>query len=199
MQYLPIVEHFLSIQGEGTYHGYPAYFIRTAGCEVGCHWCDTKHSWGQEGYPLRAVDTLAEEAAKSGASLAVVTGGEPLHHDLNALTEALKKEGLASHIETSGAYPLTGNWHWICVSPKKFKPPLDDLLRKANELKVVIHHPSDIEWAEENQKKTPKACKLFLQPEWSRKELMMRYITDYIKKKPIWCVSLQTHKILGVQ
>ena len=198
MATLPIVEHFLSIQGEGLYQGTASYFIRTAGCEVGCHWCDTKNSWDQQKHPHLPVDFLADEAAKSKVSRVVVTGGEPLQHDLNALTRALKKRSLATHIETSGGYPLTGSWQWICVSPKKFKAPRTDLLQKANELKVVIYHPSDVLWAEENRKQISETCALFLQPEWSRRKKIMPILANYVKKNPQWRVSLQNHKILNV-
>ena len=195
---LPIVEHFFSLQGEGAHQGRSAYFIRTAGCDIGCHWCDTKESWTEQGYPSLPVDQLAQAARRSGAAMAVVTGGEPLQHDLSDLSAALRKEGLSTHIETSGAYPLTGEWDWICVSPKKFRPPLDEVLQQADELKVVVFHPSDFSWAEQNRKKVPRKSRLFLQPEWSKRSKITPLVVDYIKRCPVWRASLQTHKIMGV-
>jgi 7-carboxy-7-deazaguanine synthase len=196
---LPIMEAFYTIQGEGAYTGHAAYFIRTAGCTVGCHWCDVKESWDAAVHPLQSVEEIADEAARHPARLAVVTGGEPLEHDLTALCDALKAKGFRLHIETSGASPLSGKWDWICLSPKKFKEPLPDVLAQCDEFKPVIFHPSDIKWAENfvSLLKNPDV-KLFLQPEWSKREALMPTIVEYVKEHPQWQVSLQTHKYMNI-
>lgn len=195
---LPVMESFYTIQGEGYNTGVAAYFIRTAGCDVGCHWCDVKESWTREGHPVKTVDELVAEAQQQPARTVVITGGEPLMYDLTALTTALENAGFNLCLETSGAYPLSGNWHWICLSPKKFKAPVPDFHRKAHELKMVIYNRHDLQWAEEHAALVAPGCKLYLQPEWSKREQMMPLIVDYVKKNPKWKISLQTHKYLDI-
>lgn len=196
---LPIMEVFYSIQGEGKHTGKAAFFIRLAGCDVGCHWCDVKESWDKEKHPLRDIKELAKEAKQSGAPIVIITGGEPTIYPLNKLTEMLKKEGLLVHLETSGAYSITGEFDWICVSPKKRKAPLPESLQQADELKVVIYNKDDFKWAEQNAHWVEEKCALFLQPEWSKADVVMPRITEYIKNRPQWRVSLQTHKYLNIR
>lgn len=195
---LPVMEQFYTIQGEGMHSGKAAYFIRLAGCDVGCHWCDVKESWELNGYPVLDVELLAKEAKKSGAPMAVITGGEPAMHGLSAITKAIANEGLILHLETSGAYPITGKFDWICVSPKKRKPPLKESLAKADELKVVIYNRDDLSWAEKNATLVSAKCKLLLQPEWSKADKVMPLVVDYVKKHPRWQISLQSHKYMNV-
>lgn len=195
---LPLMEAFYTIQGEGFHSGKAAYFIRLGGCDVGCHWCDVKESWDASQYPSVKVENIASEADKYPARLAVVTGGEPLMYNLSYLCEALHNKGFQTNIETSGAYPLSGHWDWICFSPKKFKAPLPEIYTKANELKVVIYNKSDFKWAESFIEKVNKDCKLFLQPEWDRSEIMLPQIIDYVKSNPHWEISLQIHKFMDI-
>lgn len=195
---LPVMERFYTIQGEGAHSGTPAYFIRTAGCDVGCVWCDVKESWHTEGYPIINVEALAADAKASGTRVVVVTGGEPAMYPLDGLTTALQQNGLRTHIETSGAHPMSGNWHWICFSPKKFKSPQPDIYALAHELKVVVFNKHDFKWAEEHAAKVNDKCRLFLQPEWSKAEEMLPLIIDYIKENPQWSISLQTHKYMNI-
>ncbi|MFI5222340.1 MAG: 7-carboxy-7-deazaguanine synthase QueE [Bacteroidia bacterium] len=195
---MPVMEHFYTIQGEGFHSGKPAYFIRLAGCDVGCVWCDVKESWDASKHPLMSVDELATVAKKSGAKLVVITGGEPLMHDLTILTKALHKKKLKVNIETSGAYSLTGKIDWVCVSPKKFKAPLKKVLKEADELKVIIFNKTDFKWAEEHAGKVSKSCNLFFQPEWSKSEQMLPLITEYVKQNPKWRISLQVHKFMKI-
>jgi 7-carboxy-7-deazaguanine synthase len=197
-QSLPLMEDFYTIQGEGFYQGSAAYFIRLGGCEVRCVWCDVKDSWDVNAHPKTDVSQIAEKAKASGSKIVVVTGGEPSMHDLTALTAALKSAGLSTHIETSGAYPLTGQWDWVCFSPKKFKPPHPSVSHKANELKVVIFHKSDLAWAEEFARQVGTACELYLQPEWSKEKEILPLIIDYVKNHPQWKISLQVHKYMDV-
>jgi organic radical activating enzyme len=192
------MESFLTIQGEGFHQGAAAYFIRTGGCDVGCVWCDVKASWPMTGHTERSPDELAAEAQRAGAKIVVITGGEPLMHDLTTLTTMIREAGLRTHLETSGSYPLSGNWNWICLSPKKFKRPLPEIIPQADELKVVVYNRSDFDWAEEYAGQVSPHCKLFLQPEWSRAAEMTPLITDYIMQNPRWHVSLQLHKYLGL-
>ncbi len=192
------MEHFYTIQGEGIHSGSAAYFIRLAGCDVGCHWCDVKESWEINGHPIIEIETLVTQAKKSKAPIAVITGGEPAMHNLDAITKAIKKTGLATHIETSGAYPIIGKFDWICVSPKKRKPPLKESLAKADELKVVIYNKDDFSWAEKNAAMVSKKCKLLLQPEWSKADKIMPLIVNYVKAHPKWQVSLQSHKYMQI-
>lgn len=195
---LPVMEHFYTIQGEGFHQGKAAYFIRLAGCDVGCVWCDVKESWDAGKYGVLSIDYLKNEVRKYFAPIVVITGGEPLLYDLTKLTRALHAEGKRNHVETSGAYPLSGEWDWICVSPKKFKPPLPGVVKNANELKVIIYNNSDFEWAEKYEKSVSADCELFLQPEWSREKEMLPLIVDYVKDHPQWMISLQIHKYLQV-
>ncbi len=195
---LPVMEHFYTIQGEGAYTGHAAYFIRLGGCDVGCVWCDVKESWDADKHPNYTVGEMVNWVKAAGAKLAVITGGEPLMHQLDELTEALKAAGIQTNIETSGSSPLSGKWDWICVSPKKFKAPLDEVVKQANELKVVVFNKSDFEWAEKYAAMVNKDCKLFLQPEWDKSAQVMPLIIDYVKANPQWHISLQTHKYLNI-
>lgn len=198
VQTLPLMEHFCTLQGEGRYVGHASYFLRLGGCDVGCVWCDVKESWDASKHPRVSVGNMVDNVLKSGVNIAVITGGEPLLHDLDTLTAALKDKGIRTHIETSGSSPLTGNWDWICLSPKKFKAPLDDVLKAANELKVVVYHPSDLKWAAEHAARVSDTCLLYLQPEWGRREEMTPLIINFIKENPRWVLSLQTHKYLNI-
>jgi organic radical activating enzyme len=195
---LPIMESYLTLQGEGFHQGKPAYFIRTGGCDVGCFWCDVKQSWPLTGHSLMSVEALVEEAGASGAEIVVVTGGEPLMHDLKELTTSLQIAGLKTHLETSGTYTLTGDWNWICLSPKKFKPPLDEIMSQAHELKVIVYNQSDFDWGERYAALVTGDCRLFLQPEWSHEKEMIPLITDYIMQHPRWRISVQLHKYLNL-
>jgi len=195
---LPVMESFYTIQGEGFHQGKAAYFIRLGGCDVGCVWCDVKDSWDADRHPKLNVENIVGEALKHPARLAVVTGGEPLMHDCSALTADLHKAGFTTNIETSGSYPLTGIWDWICLSPKKFKAPLPEILPLANELKVVIYNKSDFAWAEKYAELVTSGCKLYLQPEWEKSALVTPMIIDYILKNPKWEFSLQIHKYINV-
>lgn len=195
---LPLMEDFYTIQGEGFYQGSAAYFIRLGGCDVGCVWCDVKESWDASAHPLVSVGEMARKAKDSGAQIVVVTGGEPVMYDLTALTDVLKASGLRTHLETSGAYPITGTWDWICFSPKKFKAPNDSVLTKANELKVIVYNKSDLAWGEEFASLVNDKCHLFLQPEWSKEKEVLPLIIEYVKSNPKWQVSLQVHKYMNI-
>jgi 7-carboxy-7-deazaguanine synthase len=194
---LPLMEEFYTIQGEGFHTGTAAYFVRIGGCDVGCHWCDVKESWNAAVHPPTPVDIIVANASKYSETV-VVTGGEPLTWDMTALTEKLKKNGRKVHIETSGAYQLTGTWDWICLSPKKNKLPTQTVYDMADELKVIIHNKHDFIFAEEQAEKVNQNAILFLQPEWSKKEEMTPQIVDYVMNNPKWRVSLQTHKYLNI-
>ncbi|HSY75651.1 MAG TPA: 7-carboxy-7-deazaguanine synthase QueE [Bacteroidia bacterium] len=196
---LPVMECFYSIQGEGMHTGKAAFFIRLAGCDVGCHWCDVKESWDKNKHSEIEIEQLVKEATQSGAPIVIITGGEPTMYSLSTLTQSLKKEGLAVHLETSGAYIIDGEFDWICLSPKKLKPPLKESLQKADELKVVIYNKDDFNWAHQNALDVKEGCILFLQPEWSKASNAMPWITEYIKNTPNWRVSLQTHKYLNIR
>jgi organic radical activating enzyme len=195
---LPVMEDFYTLQGEGFHQGKAAYFIRLAGCDVGCVWCDVKDSWDVSKHPMKSISHLVELVKETPANIVVITGGEPLMHDLTFLTSSLQESGLQTHIETSGAYPLTGSWNWICLSPKKFKAPLPEVVKKADELKVVIYHKSDFDWAEKYAAQVSKGCKLYLQPEWDKAAEVTPLIIDYIKAHPEWQLSLQVHKYINV-
>jgi len=195
---LPVMEAFYTLQGEGFHQGRAAYFIRLAGCDVGCVWCDVKESWDRDLYPEKSVEEIVEEAKKYPGKLIVITGGEPTLHNLDNLTQNLKKEGFEVNIETSGSSPLTGKWDWICLSPKKFKPPVPEILPMANELKIVIFNQSDFAWAEKFAALVSPSCKLYLQPEWNKAEKVTPLIVDYIKSNPRWQLSLQIHKYINV-
>jgi 7-carboxy-7-deazaguanine synthase len=195
---LPVMEHFYTLQGEGFHTGTPAYFIRLAGCDVGCTWCDVKESWDAGAYGRFAPAEIAAWAAASGARRVVITGGEPLMYPLDHLCDALHRSGLRVHLETSGAYPLSGTWDWICVSPKKFRPALAEVVARAHELKAIIFHDSDMDWAAGQAAPVSAGCQLFLQPEYSRIDRVMPAMIDYVKQHPEWRISLQTHKYLNI-
>jgi organic radical activating enzyme len=194
---LPLMEEFYTIQGEGYHKGTAAYFIRIGGCDVGCHWCDVKESWNAATHPPTAIEGIAENARKHSNTI-VVTGGEPLSWDMAPLTAALKARGLQIHIETSGAYPLSGIWDWICLSPKKNKLPVGNIHEKADELKVIVYNKHDLVFAEEQAAQVSASCILYLQPEWSVREKVTPMIVDYVMAHPKWRVSLQTHKYLNI-
>jgi len=194
---LPLMEEFYTIQGEGFHTGTAAYFIRIGGCDVGCHWCDVKESWNAELHPPTSVDLIVNNAF-AYADTVVITGGEPLIWDMTLLTSELKNKNLKVHIETSGAYPLSGSWDWICLSPKKNKLPTKTVYDNAHELKVIIHNKHDFIFAEEQAELVNNNAILFLQPEWSKKEEMTPLIVDYVMNNPKWRVSLQTHKYLNI-
>ncbi|MEY3399472.1 MAG: hypothetical protein RL220_2066 [Bacteroidota bacterium] len=197
-QFLPVMETFYTLQGEGYHAGVPAYFIRVGGCDVGCVWCDVKESWDASKHPVSDVEVLARNVDASGARVCVVTGGEPAMYNLEPLTRALRHHGIRTHIETSGVYPVTGDWDWITFSPKKFKAPYESIYQLADELKVIVFHPSDLSWAEEHAAKVSPECMLFLQAEWDKKERSYPLILEYIGKNPQWRLSMQVHKYLGV-
>jgi len=199
----PVMESFYTLQGEGAHQGRAAYFIRLGGCDVGCTWCDVKDSWDASNHPIYNVDEIIAKAEAemnnlASKKLAVITGGEPLLHQLDALTAALQAKGFETNMETSGSSPLSGHWNWICLSPKKFKQPLPEIVPLANELKVVVFNKHDFEWAESFAKQVSPTCKLYLQPEWDKKELVTPLIIDYIKAHPQWQLSLQIHKYINV-
>ena len=201
----PVMEHYYTLQGEGVHTGKAAYFIRLGGCDVGCVWCDVKDSWDASAHLVMSTDEIVNVVAKPAyrtgrhkGRIAVITGGEPAMHDLTALCEALHAAGFKIHIETSGAYPLSGDLDWVTLSPKKFKAPLAECMIKADELKVVIYHSSDFEWAEEHAAMVSHACKLYLQPEWSKREVITPLIIDYVKQHPQWQLSLQMHKYINI-
>lgn len=195
---LPVMEHFYTLQGEGFHQGKAAYFIRLGGCDVGCVWCDVKESWDVEKHPKLKVESLKLKVLKTPAEMVVITGGEPLMHNLDELTKALQSAGLETNIETSGAHPLSGSWNWICLSPKKFKAPLPEILPFANELKVVVFNQSDFDWAEKYAALVSPDCKLYLQPEWDKAAVVTPMIIEYIKQNPKWELSLQIHKYINV-
>lgn len=194
---VPLMEEFYTIQGEGYHTGKAAYFIRIGGCDVGCHWCDVKESWNPNLHPPTEIEKIADHAS-AYADTVVVTGGEPLTWNMGPLTKSLRERGLKIHVETSGAYPLSGEWDWICLSPKKTAPPKLEFYPAADELKVIVHNFHDLKWAEEHSRHVKADCKLFLQPEWSKREQMMPHIVDYVMKNPRWRISLQTHKYIGI-
>ncbi len=194
---LPLMEEFYTIQGEGYHKGTAAYFIRIGGCDVGCHWCDVKESWNADLHPPTDTNTIVTKAI-AYSNVIVVTGGEPLTWDMTVLTDTLKRKGATTHIETSGAYPLTGTWDWVCLSPKKTKLPVTEIYNKANELKCIIYNKDDFKFAEEQAAQVSNDCILYLQPEWSVREKVIPLIVEYVMKKPEWKVSLQTHKYLNI-
>jgi organic radical activating enzyme len=196
-QIVPLMEAFYTIQGEGYHKGSAAYFVRIGGCDVGCHWCDVKESWDAEKHPPTEISKIIEQA-RQHADTIVITGGEPLMWNMNPLTQGLQEKNMATHIETSGAYPLSGQWDWICLSPKKRMLPLDAIYPKADELKVIIYNQNDFVFAEEQAAKVNSKCKLYLQPEWSKRDQVIPEIVDYVLKKPKWKASLQTHKYMNI-
>jgi organic radical activating enzyme len=198
MNALPVMEAFYTLQGEGFHQGKAAVFIRLAGCDVGCHWCDVKESWEVKGYPVVPVKDLVRQVRDYESDIAVITGGEPLMHDLGPLTRELRSAGFKTHIETSGAHPLSGEWDWVCLSPKKFKPALSPIYSSVDELKIIIYNKSDLEWANSHKERINSACKLYLQPEWGRSDKVLPLMIDYVKKNPEWEVSLQIHKFMRI-
>lgn len=194
---LPLMEQFYTIQGEGFHKGTAAYFIRIGGCDVGCHWCDVKESWNADLHPPTHIETIALEAQKFSDTI-VITGGEPLTWDMGPLTSRLKELQMKIHIETSGAYDLTGVWDWICLSPKKIKLPKDEVYEKAHELKVIVYNNDDFRFAEEQAARVNSNCILYLQPEWSKRDKVIPLIVEYVMANPKWKVSLQTHKYLNI-
>lgn len=194
---LPLMEAFYTLQGEGYHKGSAAYFIRIGGCDVGCHWCDVKESWDAKLHPPTEIKSIISEANKYSDTI-VITGGEPLMWNMEPLTNGLKAKGISIHIETSGAYPITGHWDWFCLSPKKNKLPTKEASARADELKVIIHNKDDFRFAEEQAKRVGKDCVLYLQPEWSKRDKMMPSMVDYVLQNPRWKVSLQTHKYLNI-
>lgn len=195
---LPIMEAFYTLQGEGAHTGRAAYFIRLGGCDVGCVWCDVKESWDADDHPKTAIASIVQSALAHPGRLAVITGGEPLMYDMTELTSALQAAGFQTNIETSGAYPISGYWDWVCFSPKKFKAPHPSIYPAADELKVIVYNKSDFAFAEAHAAQVGPHCKLLLQPEWSRHEQMLPLIIDYIKDNPRWQISLQTHKFMNI-
>ncbi len=198
MTALPVMESFYTLQGEGYHQGRAAYFIRLGGCDVGCIWCDVKDSWDESRHPQIPVAEIVRDAMSYPGRLAVITGGEPLLHSLDELTTSLQQAGFETNIETSGSSPLSGTWDWICLSPKKFKAPLPEVIKKADELKVVVFNKSDFQWAEKHASEVNPGCKLFLQPEWDKREQMLPLIIEYIKANPKWELSIQSHKYINV-
>jgi len=196
---LSIKETFLSIQGEGYYAGQASYFIRTQGCDIGCHWCDEPKSWDLDAGDNLSFDELMKPIKKTKTKIIIFTGGEPLMHNLKKATDFFKKSDYRLHLETSGAYPLSGEWDWITLSPKKIKPPLPNLYHAASELKIIIHNHHDFKWALDQETKVNNKCLLYLQPEWSRRDEMSQHVIDFILNNPRWNLSLQTHKYLNIQ
>ncbi|WP_194777599.1 7-carboxy-7-deazaguanine synthase QueE [Pararhodonellum marinum] len=195
---LPVMEAFYTIQGEGSFTGHPAYFIRLGGCDVGCVWCDVKESWEAAKWPVLPVDEIVEAALVYPSRLVVITGGEPLMYELGPLTKKLKEAGFVINLETSGAHPFSGHFDWVCFSPKKFKKPHPDIFKKADELKVVIFHKSDFEFALNHAAQVRSDCKLLLQPEWSKADQHLKSIVEFVKNRPNWNISLQTHKFMDI-
>ena len=195
---LPLMEHFYTLQGEGFHTGRAAYFLRLGGCDVGCVWCDVKESWDANSHPKVDINTMLQYIQEAKAEMVVITGGEPLLHNLNELTELLQSNHIETNIETSGSSPLSGSLDWICLSPKKFKEPLLEVIEKANELKIVVFNKSDFEWAEKYAALVNPNCKLYLQPEWDKSSQMLPQIIEYVKQNPKWKISLQTHKFLQI-
>lgn len=192
------MEHFYTLQGEGAYAGHAAYFIRLGGCDVGCVWCDVKESWDADAHPKMTLAEIVAVAEKYPGRLAVITGGEPSMHELQALTDALHEAGFRTHIETSASSPLSGDWDWVTLSPKKFKAPLEENLHLAHELKIIVFNKSDFKWAEEYAAKVPADCKLYLQTEWDKRDEMTPLIIEFIQQNPRWQLSMQTHKYLNI-
>ena len=195
---LPLMEAFYTIQGEGYHSGKSAFFLRIGGCDVGCHWCDVKESWNADMHPPTEIHKMIDQILACPAKTVVVTGGEPLMWNMQPLTDSLHSMGMSVHIETSGAYPLSGVFDWICLSPKKNNPPNEAIIPKANELKVIIYNRNDFKWAEQFARKCSSDCKLYLQPEWSKAKEMIPEIVDYVMSNPKWNISLQSHKYMNI-
>jgi len=198
MHQYPVMEHFYTLQGEGKYAGYAAYFIRLAGCDVGCTWCDVKESWNTEGFPIFTSHQLLNLVTNTKANRVVITGGEPTMHQLADLTTLFQQHNIKTHIETAGVNTLTGEWDWVCLSPKKFKAPLESNYSFANELKVIVFNHHDLEWCKDQATKVNSNCQLYLQPEWSKKEELLPLIIEFVKQNPKWQLSLQTHKYINI-
>ena len=198
MQSYPVMELFYSLQGEGYHQGKAAFFIRLAGCDVGCVWCDVKDSWDASKHPVLSIEEIIAAAAAHPSRIAIVTGGEPLLHQLDPLTTALKAAGFQTHIETSGSSPMSGSWDWVCLSPKKFKAALPEAIKAANELKVVVFNNSDFAFANSFLKDVAVDCKKYLQPEWEKSDAMTPLVIEYIKANPSWELSAQLHKYIQV-
>lgn len=194
----PVMESFYTIQGEGHFQGHAAYFIRLGGCDVGCVWCDVKESWPMDSHPKVSIQQLVNEVKATPCNIVVITGGEPLMHDLNPLTEALQEAGFRTHIETSGVGEWSGSWDWVCFSPKKFKNPNPVFYDKVDELKIVVFNKSDFKWAQTFVELMPSTCRLLLQPEWSKREEIGPSIVNFVKENPEWNISIQTHKYLQI-
>lgn len=195
---LPLAEDFYTVQGEGFHAGKPAYFIRLGGCDVGCAWCDAKYTWNPRLFAPTPVSEVVERVAACGARSVVVTGGEPLLYPLGPLTGALAERGVAVFLETSGSHPFSGRFDWVCLSPKRRRPPLAEAFARADELKVIVECEADFEWAEQNAARAGERCRLYLQPEWSVAERMMPAIVEYVKARPQWNISIQTHKYMHI-
>ena len=195
---LPLVEDFYTIQGEGYHAGKPAYFIRLGGCDVGCRWCDAKYTWNPKVFPPTEVTTIVDRASSCSAQAIVITGGEPLLYPLGILTRELHARGLEIFLETSGTHPLSGEFDWVCLSPKRQLPPLDEAFKRANELKVIIEKEEDLEWAVECSKRVTRRCRLYLQPEWSVYEAITPIIVEWVKEHPEWNISIQAHKFMRI-
>ena len=195
---LPLVEDFYTVQGEGYHSGKPAYFIRLGGCDVGCRWCDAKYTWNPKIFPPVDVDVVVARAKECAAQAIVITGGEPLLYPLGVLTSRLRDEGLEIFLETSGTHPFSGEFDWVCLSPKRQQPPLDEAFGRAHELKVIIQTEDDFAWAEENARRVGRYCRLYLQPEWSAFDDIMPKIVEYAKSNPKWSISIQTHKFMRI-
>lgn len=195
---LPLVEDFYTIQGEGYHSGKPAYFIRLGGCDVGCRWCDAKYTWNPKIFPPVDVDVVVARAKECAAQAIVITGGEPLLYPLGVLTSRLRQEGLEIFLETSGTHPFSGEFDWVCLSPKRQQPPLDEAFGRAHELKVIIQTEDDFAWAEENARRVGRYCRLYLQPEWSAFDDIMPKVVEYAKSNPKWSISIQTHKFMRI-
>ncbi len=199
MMKLPVMEHFYTIQGEGTFTGYAAYFIRLAGCDVGCVWCDVKESWNAEGYDRFSVQEMLHWVKDAQANRVVITGGEPAMYDLTELCEVFRKEQIFVHIETSAVHPIRGKFNWVCISPKKFKFPIPQEMKRADELKIIIFNTSDFNWALQWAKECDSHCKKYLQPEWEKQDELLPAIINFVKNYPDWQISLQTHKFMNIQ
>ena len=195
---LPIMEEFYSIQGEGVNTGKPAYFIRIGGCDVSCHWCDVKESWKAEMHPLTIIEEVVERASNQPSKAVVLTGGEPTLYNLEPISSALRNKGINLFLETSGAHELTGKFDWVCLSPKKFKPPIPSVYKRADELKMIISNEGDFDWANKNAQWVTDECILLMQPEWSKHKEIMPLIIEYVKENPRWNISLQTHKYMNI-
>ncbi|MDH5380677.1 MAG: radical SAM protein [Cyclobacteriaceae bacterium] len=195
---LPVMESFYTLQGEGFHTGKAAFFIRLAGCDVGCHWCDVKESWTAQDSQFQEISQITEKVLAVPSKTAVITGGEPAMYNLSALVDSLHKSNISVHIETSGVHPIIGDLDWITLSPKKFKDCLPENFSKANELKIVIFHPADLEWAEKLAQNVKKDCKLYLQPEWGKADKITPLIINHIQSNPKWRLSLQTHKYINI-